>query len=69
VREDLRLGTSLSTSATCAGTVPTAQASAIATKFEPLPEPSTPMRNWCSLVTWSSYSLADGVHKSQLWAR
>ena len=47
--------TSLNTSATSAGTVPARQASATATKFEPLPEPSTPMRKLRSFVTRFSY--------------
>src|ERR1044072_2633620 len=37
--------TSLITSATSAGTSPRAMASAMAAKFDPLPEPSTPRRN------------------------
>jgi hypothetical protein len=39
------LSTSLKTMPTSAGIFPVAQAMAIATKFEPLPEPSTPNRN------------------------
>src|ERR1043165_4861924 len=39
------VSTSLTTSATSAGTLPAVMASAIAMKFEPLPEPSTPRRN------------------------
>jgi hypothetical protein len=42
---------------------PDAHASAIATKFEPLPEPSTPMRNSCSLFTRFSYSHGAGRGK------
>ena len=58
--------TSLNTSATSAGTVPAAQASAMATKFEPLPEPSTPMRNLRSPVTPLSYRHTGRLNKPQV---
>src|ERR1035441_5076429 len=58
--------TSLNTSATSAGTLPAEHASAIATKFEPLPEPSTPMRNLRSPVTRVSYRHRGQLNKPQL---
>ena len=58
--------TSLNTSATSAGTVLARQASATATKFEPLPEPSTPMRKLRSFVTRFSYRHRGGLNKPQV---
>ena len=48
-------GTSLSTMPISAGTRPAAQASAIATKLEPLPDPKTPTRNLRPPFTRSLY--------------
>ena len=45
VGQNSGVSTSLMTIAASAGIFPAANASAMATKFEPLPEPSTPNRN------------------------
>ena len=52
----LASATSLKTMETSAGILPAAHASAIAAKLEPLPEPNTPIRNFCSLRTRLTYN-------------
>src|ERR1017187_225723 len=58
--------TSLNTRTTSAGTVPARQASAMATKLDPLPEPRTPMRNLRLPITPLSYTEPGGPHKHQV---